>query len=126
MRDGPCDVHGKTFDAHTLAEVRECHPAEQVNLPYEPVEGVAEIPVAEQGAMATAVTVRGMILQAEGAVEAGLPRSIPVLGFTFLGPDGVTEVAKAILVLEAGRLWELRTLIGAAIDHALLLERRNR
>lgn len=119
--DDLCEC-GKATDDHTLRELRVCHPAEALNLPYQ--EAAAQVPADEMGAMCSGMVVRGLVVPCPAGY--GLPSTLPALGFTFFAPDGLTEVARILLVLDDDRMRELRTVVGSAIDGALKHARRRR
>lgn len=116
---------GKAKDDHTLRELREHHPAEALNMPYEQGSGnMTFLPMEGQGAPASAMLVRALVVPVPEGL--GLPRALPALGFTFFGPDGLTEVAKAVLLLDDERMRKVRTIVGSAVDDALKFARRQR
>lgn len=114
-----CPGCGRPVDDHTVRELRACHPAEALNLPFESTGEPVEVDVDNLGRLATAVVIRA-------AVAPVRSRPLPALAFTFFGADGLTVVAKALLILDDTRMRELRTLVGAAIDGALTAARRAR
>ena len=118
---------GKATDDHTLRELREHHPAEALNLPYEQGHGqMTSVPMEGQGAPAGALVVRALVVSVPDGPALGLPRALPALGFTFFAPDGVTEIAKTVLLLDDQRMRAVRTLVGSAVDDSIRLARRAR
>jgi len=113
---------GKPTDDHTIRELRVCHPAERLNLPYEECDMSGNL--ADQGQLAGGLVVRGLVVDLPESFGGTL--CLPALGFTFFGPDGLTEVAKTLLVLDDNRMRNLRNIVGSAIDGALKHARRRR
>lgn len=116
-----CHCGVVTLD-HTLRQLKVCHPAEHLNLPYEEAPGGAETLADAHGPLAGAVTLMA------GAIDtrhvAGMPRAVPCIGFTFFGPDGMTVVARSLLVLDVERMRNVRLQVGQAIDGAVKKARR--
>lgn len=113
---------------HTVRLMREHHPAEALNLPYEENPGgqmtwatVAD----EHGDIASAVVFKAAAIAIPDA-PTGYAKTLPALGFTFFGMDGRTTVAKALLVLSDERMRDLRRVIGDTIDGSLKAARRSR
>jgi hypothetical protein len=109
---------------HTLRLFKEHHPANELNLPYDESGGRVDTPAGSHGPMAGAVVVKSAVIETGG--RGGLPKAVPAIAFTFLGPDGLTAVAKAILVLDVERMRAVRLLIGEAIDGSITAARRIR
>lgn len=115
---------GKLALDHTVREARVCSPAEHLNLPYAESEKPAYTLAEAHGPVAGAVIVKAAAIDTRGV--AGMPRAVPAIGFSFMGPDGLTKVARALLVLDVERMRAMRLLIGQAIDGSIREARRVR
>lgn len=71
----------------------------------------------------TAVAIPTGQCSACGEIETGggmgLPARIPAVAFTFMGADGLTEIAKAILVLDVPRMREVGRLLSQTVNGAI-------
>jgi hypothetical protein len=111
---------------HTVRLLREHHPAEKLNLPYEESGTLTWTNVADQhGDIASAIVVKAAAIGLPD-VPPGYPKTLPALGFTFFGMDGLTTVAKALLVLDVDHMRGVRRIVGDAIDGSLNAARRTR
>jgi hypothetical protein len=96
---------------HTLREMREHHPAEGLNLPFEETDAI-NFQLGDMGRMAGAVTVRS------AAVEA-VTGKYPVLAFTFMAPDGLNVAAQVVLVLDGNGMLDFDRLVHQAVKSAV-------
>jgi hypothetical protein len=106
-----CPRCGRDWLDHTLREMKEHHPAEALNLPFEEVDGV-NLQLGDLGRMAGACVVRA------AAVDS-LTGKHPVLGFTFMAPDGLHPVAEVALVLSANGMVDFGRLVQQSIKKAV-------
>jgi len=111
-----CPTCGVLVLDHTLREFKDHHPTRSLNLPYEQTETVWTEP-GSHGPIAGAVVCKSAYIDTGGA--AGLPRRVPAIGFTFFGPDGLTEVAKALLALDVERMRQVGRLLSQAVNGAI-------
>lgn len=102
---------------HTLRELKAHHPAEHMNLPYDESGGRVDTPAGSHGPLAGALVVKSAVIETGGGM--GLPARLPAVAFTFMGADGLTEIAKAVLVLDVQRMREVGRLLSQTVNGAI-------
>lgn len=111
--DQECPRCRRPWGEHTLDEMKAHHPANALNLPFEETQRI-DAQLGALGTPASAVIVRPFVFTMRGPVEKGCG-----LGLTFMGTDGLTEVAQIALILNAEGMRNLKELLDQSIDAAV-------